>query len=400
MESHKRVFLHVGAPKTGTSQLQDLLFLNRDVLREGHGVLYPGERFDDHFMAAIDLLGKEWGGLEERASGAWARLVDEANAFDGPTVVISHEVLAGASAEQAARALAELDGELHLVYSARDLRRQVPAEWQEGIKHRRTLTYAAFCADIVRDQPRTQLARWFWTVQDIPAVLHRWGSLVPPERVHLVTVPPAEAPRELLMQRFLDLLRIDQQWLEIPSDRANASMGALETTFIRKLNGRLPGSELPGDIYRPYVRELLVHRRLAGRPGSVRIALPAGLEGWVERRTGRWLEQLRAQGYDVVGDLAELAPGPPTGSWYDPDAVPDEQVELALDVAESLLRELADVTERHRHELEEARRPPPPPPPGPWTRFKERVVAAAGHHRALGIVYAAYRRLRRRPRRA
>jgi hypothetical protein len=395
MDSPKRVFLHVGAPKTGTSQLQDLLFLNRHGLRE-HGVLYPAERFDDHFMAAIDLLGKEWGGLEERASGAWARLVDAANAFEGPTVVISHEVLAGASAEQAAAALSELDGELHVVCSARDLRRQVPAEWQEGIKHRRTLTYAAFCADIIREEPKTQLVRWFWTVQDVPAVLRRWGSMVAPEHVHLVTVPPAEAPRELLMQRFLGLLGIDPDWLERPSDRANASMGAVETTFIRKLNGRLPGSELPGDIYRLYVRELLVHRTLAGRQGSVRIALPHGLDNWVEQRTGRWLAELAEAGYDVVGDLAELAPGPPAGTWYDPDDVPEEQVELALDVAETLLRELADLTERHRHELEEARRPPPPPPPGPWTRFKQRVVGAAGHNRALGVMYAAYRMIRRR----
>jgi hypothetical protein len=395
MDSPKRVFLHVGAPKTGTSQLQDLLFLNRHGLRE-HGVLYPAERFDDHFMAAIDLLGKEWGGLEERASGAWARLVDAANAFDGPTVVISHEVLAGASAEQAAAALSELDGELHVVCSARDLRRQVPAEWQEGIKHRRTLTYAAFCADIIREEPKTQLVRWFWTVQDVPAVLRRWGSMVAPEHVHLVTVPPAEAPRELLMQRFLGLLGIDPDWLERPSDRANASMGAVETTFIRKLNGRLPGSELPGDIYRLYVRELLVHRTLAGRQGSVRIALPHGLDNWVEQRTGRWLAELAEAGYDVVGDLAELAPGPPAGTWYDPDGVPEEQVQLALDVAETLLRELADLTERHRHELEEARRPPPPPPPGSWTKFKQRVVGAAGRNRALGVMYAAYRMIRRR----
>jgi hypothetical protein len=393
--SPKRVFLHVGAPKTGTSQLQDLLFLNRDVLRE-HGVLYPAERFDDHFMAALDLLGKEWGGLEERAPGAWDRLVAEVNAFEGPTAVISHEVLAGASAEQAAMALSGLDGELHVVCSARDLRRQVPAEWQEGIKHRRTLTYAAFCADIRREEPRTQLARWFWTVQDVPAVLARWGAVVAPERVHLVTVPPPEAPRELLMQRFLGLLGIDPDWLERPSDRANASMGAVETTFIRKLNGRLPGSELPGDIYRPYVRELLVHRTLAGRPDSVRIALPDGLEDWVEERAARWLEQLSAAGYDVVGDLAELAPSPPKGTWHDPDAVPDDRVELALDVAETLLRELAGITERHRHELEEARSPPPPPPPGPWTRFKQRVVTAAGRNRALGIPYAAYRRILRR----
>jgi hypothetical protein len=101
----KRIFLHVGAPKTGTSQVQDLLFLNRPELDE-QGVLYPAEQFDDQFIAALDLLGREWGGLERRAPGAWPRLVEQVNAFEGHTVVISHEVLAGATAEQAARALA------------------------------------------------------------------------------------------------------------------------------------------------------------------------------------------------------------------------------------------------------------------------------------------------------
>jgi hypothetical protein len=36
----KRVLLHVGTPKTGTSYLQDVLFRNRELLRE-HGILYP-----------------------------------------------------------------------------------------------------------------------------------------------------------------------------------------------------------------------------------------------------------------------------------------------------------------------------------------------------------------------
>jgi hypothetical protein len=388
----RRVFVHVGAPKTGTSQLQDLLFLNRDELRE-HGVLYPAAEFDDQFLAAIDLLGKEWGGLEERAEGTWQRLVAEANAFDGHTVVISHEVLAGATAEQAARAVAELDGEVHVVCSARDLRRQVPAEWQEGVKHRRALTYAAFCEDITREQPRTEIARWFWTVQDVPAVLARWGASLRPERVHLVTVPPPGAPHELLIERFLDLLGIDPAWLPATSDRANASMGAAETTVIRRLNERLPGSELPGDIYRPYVRELLVHRTLAQRAGSAKIVLPSTLDGWVDGRSQEWRRHLGDAGYHVVGDLAELDPGPPGGTWYDPDAAPaDDQLEVALDVAERLLREIAVLTDRHAAELAEARLPPPTR----WMRTKQAAVRFAERNRVAGAVHAGYRRLRRR----
>ena len=38
--------------------------------------------------------------------------------------------------------------EIHVVLSARDLVRQIPAEWQENVKHRRTKTYADFLADL------------------------------------------------------------------------------------------------------------------------------------------------------------------------------------------------------------------------------------------------------------
>jgi len=389
----KRIFLHVGAPKTGTSQVQDLLFLNRPELDE-QGVLYPAEQFDDQFIAALDLLGREWGGLERRAPGAWPRLVEQVNAFEGHTVVISHEVLAGATAEQAALALRGLDGEVHVVLSARDLRRQVPAEWQEGVKHRRALTYAEFCADLTSDLPRTELARWFWTVQDPPAVLARWGAQLPADRVHVVTVPPSGAPHDLLIERFLGLFGIDRAWLPHDSGRSNASMGATETTVIRRLNQRLPAAELDGEIYRPYVRELLVHRTLAGRSGSARLTLPSDLDDWVMQRSRQWTRELGAAGYDVVGDLSELTPGPPSEAWYDPDAAPaEEQLDVALDIAGTLLREIAALEERHRAELEEALRPPP----SRWMRTKQRFVGFAEANAVAGGVLTAYRWLLRRP---
>lgn len=382
----KKVFLHVGAPKTGTSQLQDLLYINREGLR-AKGVLYPAERFDHQFLGALDLLDKPWGGLEAEAGGAWSWLVEQANAFDG-TVVLSHEVFAGATAEQAKSAVAALDGEVHLVYSARDLARQIPAEWQEGVKHRRQLTYARFSSDLRADQPKTPMAKWFWSVQHWPDVLARWSGSLPADRVHLLTVPPPESPRSTLMQRFLDLFEIDPVWLPLSSERANVSLGAAETALIRRINEMLPADRLEGPVYRHYVREVLVHQTLAPASASPRIQLPPDLAEWVTATTQQWIDELAAAGYDVVGDLDELRPQWGEEPWYDPDAaVAEDELGAAYASIETLLLEIARL---------EADRPDPDRPPSRRERTKHRLVASAGRRRSLAWALRAYRKLRRR----
>src|SRR5690606_11766738 len=112
------------------------------------GVNYPAERFDAHFLAALDLMQLPWAGLEQEAVGAWDRLAAQVRDFDG-TSIVSHEILAKASRTQVDRALSSFgDAEVHLVLSVRDLVRQIPAEWQENVKHRAALSYADFLATI------------------------------------------------------------------------------------------------------------------------------------------------------------------------------------------------------------------------------------------------------------
>ncbi len=380
-----RVFLHVGAPKTGTTQLQDTLFVNRETLGE-HGVLYPGDRFDSQFLAALDLLGKKWGGLEKSAVGAWDTLVAEANAWEG-TVVISHEILAAASRRQVRRAIEGLDGEVHVVYSIRDLARQIPAEWQEGVKHRRKMSFAEFLDDLTQETPRTPVLQWFWSVQDWPKVLDRWGSALSPQRVHVVTVPPPDAPRSLLVGRFLRLLGVHRSWLPMPSERANPSLGSVETTVLRTLNARLPARRLKGPQYRHLMRELLAHRTLAERGERQPIALPPGLADWVVSTTEEWVAELDRRGYEVVGDLAEVTPAFSASPWYDPDtASASDQLEVAYTIIEALVLELAG--------YEEARGSAPAPP-DVRQRAKIRALALARRNRVVGLALRAYRRVRR-----
>ncbi len=93
-----------------------------------------------------------WGGLEREAVGAWDRLAGEVRGWHGDTAIISHEILATASRSQVGRALESLGHqprtpggvEVHLVLSVRDLVRQIPAEWQENVKHRSGMSYARF----------------------------------------------------------------------------------------------------------------------------------------------------------------------------------------------------------------------------------------------------------------
>ena len=177
----RRVLLHVGAPKTGTSFVQDILFTYRDALRD-RGILYAADRHDAHFLAALDLMELPWGGLEREAVGAWERLAAQVRAWPG-TSIISHEILGTASRVQVARALESLgdrrgpagsdEPEIHIVFSARDLVRQIPAEWQENIKHRRTKEYATFLENLRDPQRRTEVSQWFWGVQEVPDVLDR-----------------------------------------------------------------------------------------------------------------------------------------------------------------------------------------------------------------------------------
>lgn len=330
------VYLHVGAPKTGTSFLQDVLWNNRDALARA-GVSLPGTR-RGQFQATVEVRELSLQGRWPSVVGAWQRLADEARARAG-TAVISHELFAAASQQQARQAVASLQpADVHLVYTARDLGRQIPAEWQQHVKHRGTVPWGEYVQQVATGGPR---GRWFWRVQNPAGVLARWGAALPPERVHLVTVPPPGSDPSLLWRRFATVIGLDPDACDTSAARGNPSLGAVEAELLRRVNltlgDRVP---LPGPHNR-FVKDTLGNDILAQVADKEPFGLPPERRAWLTEQSQRVIDELGKLGCDVVGDLDELQPGTPAGSG-DPDRVDDAAA------AEAALGALADVLDRLR----------------------------------------------------
>lgn len=317
------VFLHIGAPKTGTTYLQNILFANRAALRRA-GLLYPGDAVRSQFWASQDLREMAFHGhVEAQVSGAWDRMVSEIRSFGG-SALIDHEILAAASARQIDRAVAGLDfADVHIVFTARDIARQLPAAWQERIKNRDTLSFRAFLDGVQAGLSGSTKRRYFWPVHDVPAILARWSRSLPPARVHLVTLPAAGGDRALLWQRFAGVLGIDPDGYDTAVSRENRSLTAAEAAVLRALNEELEGAGVPWPVYRSAVKHGLSGALGAEPRTSPGIELPEDAYAWAMEWTHAAIARLRTAGYDVVGDLDELVPaGRPTG--VDPDTVPAE----------------------------------------------------------------------------
>lgn len=397
MATTQRVLLHVGTPKTGTSFVQDILFQNREAL-SGQGICYPGERFDAHFLAALDLMRLPWGGLEKQAVGAWDRLAEQVRAWPG-TSIISHEILGTAARGQVDRALESLgDAEVHIVLTARDLVRQIPAEWQESVKHRRELRYRDYLDKLREPQRSSQIGGWFWGVQEVPEVLDRWGSSLPPERVHLITVPAPGAPRNLLWERVSGVLGVDPVEFPPASGRANQSLGVPETALLRRLNEQV-NNVVPNEHYRQFVRELLVHQTLAQITGSPRLSVPPEVWTWANGLSRLWVTEIAQRGYDVVGELDDLLPGDPI-PFTDPD-LPDEAMVAAAGVTglRALVEEsarLRDVEVELHAVIDDLMGQLDRAYATPTYRARQRLVDLADHNPVAQKGLGAYRRLRGR----
>jgi hypothetical protein len=331
----QRVFLHVGAPKSGTTYLQSLLWANRELLRD-RGLLFPGARPFDQNRASIEVrAGRHLRGDSE----VWARFVRRADSFDGD-LVLSNEWYVEATPEQVEGAVRDLGADrVHVLFTARDPVAQVPAGWQEELKLGSGGSIDAFVAGL--DDPAR---KWSWGVLDAATALERWAAVVPAERIHVVTVPRGGADPELLWRRFLGVLGADAAGTGTSVAARNESLGVESARLLQEIGPQLLAATDPdrtpwNERYK-WLRNRIAHEILVPLGGRT-IGLHDDLLALLRERARQGVDGIRAAGYDLVGDPADLLDGEARPGSVHPDDVPSEDVlRRAGELSAALLRQL------------------------------------------------------------
>jgi hypothetical protein len=339
-----RVFIHVGPFKTGTTFLQQVLDANQQRLAE-HGVLVPAEGTKRHAQVAADVTGLPAEPGQRRMT--WEELAAEIRQWSGPTAVVSAEFLSRADEHHVTRMVKALKPlEVHVVFMARDLSRVLPAMWQTAMRAGQAHTWRSY-VDAVRDAhpgaggQAPQVGQRFWRTHDPRQVLGCWSRKVPPERIHVVTVPRSGADPSVLWERFCTVVGIEPGLCSLDVRRLNESLGTAEAELLRRVNAEV-ADDLSRSEYKRWVKRFVARRVLEPRPGQRRLALPEDELGWLRPCAEEVVAFLRGSGYDVVGDLAEVLPAPTAGSGVAPDdTTPEEVLDAAVDVVAALLRHVA-----------------------------------------------------------
>lgn len=316
-----RVYLHLGAMKSGTTYLQSLMEANREPLARA-GFAFAGRVWGDQSRAVRDILfTSDDPRVTALTDGMWEKLAGEMTSYPGEASILSMEFLSYADPATAARVVQSLEGaDVHAVLTVRDAAGAIPAQWQTSCRNGGKLPYRRYLRgvrSVVRGDGESggKGARLFQRTQGIPRMLETWVPLVGRRRFHVVTVPPRGSDPWLLWQRFAAAIGgLDPATCEHPPLPKNPSLGHPSTELLRLLNVEL--GRLPLLDYRSFVKGALARDILSTRIAEER---PVGLHRGGLALASRWNRQVSSAIVDsgvrlsgTLDDLPQHRPGPDT----------------------------------------------------------------------------------------
>jgi len=214
----KKLYIHIGPHKTGSTYIQKSLFENRTRLLEG-GLDYP------------DLLvGPQWGhhklveAIKRREQDVVQQFVDSLSQKS----LISSENFENLHQNDINFLATFLsDFEVEVIFVKRSFSDLIISNWQESVKHGSEKTWSFFILE--------QVLRPFSSIiLNQSATIDKWRTVT--ELIHIINYDLVMKDNEDLLVRLLQ--NIDVNPIEFPSNRAsiNASLNYIDVEIIRILN--------------------------------------------------------------------------------------------------------------------------------------------------------------------
>jgi hypothetical protein len=209
------------------------------------------------------------------------------------------------------------------------------SSWQQYVQTGSRKTYAEWLDEMLRREDTVHGSQpEFWQKTRIDVLAKRWGALVGPEHVTVVSL--ANSPRDFVLRTFEQLTALPEGTL-VPDPRSdNVSLSHPIAEVVRKFNQRffrLPGAS--ADVQAALI-EFGTIRMLREHPELLRADERIEVPQWAADRAAVLMQEMidgvRASGVGTIGDLdALVVPSrPPVPSVETPAAV-------STDVAAELL---------------------------------------------------------------
>lgn len=323
----KKVFIHVGFHKTGTSAIQQSLSKRRKKLKS-LGVTYPGSKYRAHHRAAWALTGRYWGwknrGGKKSPIKNWRNLLLTIK-FARGTSIISSEFFSELQKAEVARVKRDFKGsDTQIIFTLRPLVKMLSSSYQQYVKYGLTATYDEWLDDIFAADKKSKLSPTFWKRHNHPNVIGRWVNEFGKENVHVIIVD--EKQPDFLYDSFNNLLGLPPKTLKEGTQKgSNRSLTYPEVSLILAINQAYP-KDRQWDDYQMFIRNGAVKHltdKVKPTPGEAKLNTPQWAVDKSLEITKATISRLREMGVHIHGDIDNmLSAEVPVGSNPELAAIP------------------------------------------------------------------------------
>lgn len=310
----RKLVIHAGFHKTGTTALQHSLSASVEALRlQGwnYPVLSHGNSQSD---SALALAKRGWGwkggGSKKIPMKTWERLVSRINKGKLDSIISSEffSELQLADIEKINKAFPKHD--VQIVFSLRALDKLFPSNYQQALKGGSDLTYEAWLQLIIDDYQKGKRSS-FWRRNQHAAVIEKWIKVFGPEKITIIT---SDAGRPgALFERFEQFLGLHPSTLVRESGTGlNRSLLLDEIELILEVNRTYPKdgrwNEYQTFIKRGFI-DTLTSVPAHNADGSNQLRTPADFAKQINEIAAGELSHLSKLNVNILGDINELHPG-------------------------------------------------------------------------------------------
>ena len=327
----KRVFIHPGFHKTGTTGIQTIFTDNRMKCKDV-GLFYPYARGEGHHRAAWALHERIWGwkdrGGKKTPISEWNHLVTQTKKAK-ESALISSEFFSELTLEEVAEIKSAFSrSEIKIIFTWRPLHKLLASSYQQYLKYGVKANYEKWLLGIFKEGEYKNHTPSFWERHRHGEVISKWVEVFGPDNVKVIVAD--EKTPNFLYDTFAAILGIDHSIIRADENtKRNRSLTFEETSLLLEVNKRFPKERAWAD-YEMYVREGAFSRLANSQypsPGGGKLMTPAWAVDLAMAENEKSMAKIRQLRVEILGDL-ELASKEPI-----PVGENSEILEIPIEVA-------------------------------------------------------------------